>query len=306
MKAGRFVIYANPALKDRGMPFPGPNAHVAKDNKSPSSRVARFLFQFVLEAPGSIRGDTLSQEAERLLFPLRLITRAQIMLHPFPRLNASGHQLLLPNWLIRRGDHLKSEVSLPFAAPLRLRGLGISILSASDRARVRAFCARLQADDLSAYEVPMGLFASACYRSREVDSGLDLVTALESMLSESSESIRFKVAFRAACLLETDAARRRTIYELVSKAYGHRNALVHGDKKKRPGANEWFAEHLGELETIVRRTLVACVSPSAPTRLIPQTIDEYLFASGLLGAAIGHPLPTIQTLGRDLWVADLL
>ena len=57
---------------------------------------------------------------------------------------------------------------------------------------------------------------------------LDLFIALESLLSEDSEAISYKIALRASHLIESDPAKKEGIYYLVKDAYTERSHIIHG------------------------------------------------------------------------------
>ncbi len=305
IETGRLVIYKNPALPPQPWPqFPGPNGHLVTDPDSPGRPVARFLAQFLFESDdGGVRCDHVIREGERLLLPIRLRTRARILLPELPDLIVTGHEITMPPWLIRAGNHLDTRPGCPWAALSPFDGLVSTQLSREEAATLADYCQRLQPIDLFMYEVPIGLFVESFYRPRAVDRGLNLVVATEALFSEGAESIAYKVALRVSCSLETSGEKRRALFDLVKTAYSHRNALVHGSTKKRPSASTWFSEHLTELEDVVRRGLDFVIQGLVAGKpILPDALDDYLFSSGLLSARTRLPTQRIEYLGSNFEV----
>ena len=113
------------------------------------------------------------------------------------------------------------------------------------------------------------------------DRALDLMVALESMFSEDPEAIAYKIALRAAYLIEREPQKRKNLFEFLKKAYKARNSIVHGRDN-----GSWLEEktyiptqtNLDSLEEIVRKNLLTLLR-SAQHGLIlkPSELDGYLF-----------------------------
>lgn len=113
------------------------------------------------------------------------------------------------------------------------------------------------------------------------DRAIDLMVALESMFSDDAQAIAYKIALRAACLIESDAHKRKDLFNFLKKAYNERNPIVHGRD-----SGSWFEEktytpaqtNLDSLEEVVRRSIFLLLR-NAQNGLIlkPSDLDGYLF-----------------------------
>jgi len=285
---GEAVIYRNAAAGGDTSMAPGPNARVAPDAQSRSRPVARLLLQFMIDSPdGSAAVASALQAAEKLVLPLRLGTDGQVLLPPslpWAVALSPGSQVQLLPWLFRGGNQMAERVAVDAAAPLPVTGIISCVLDGTDTGHLSQLVALLASPGLDTFEVPLGLFSGSYYRTRPVDSGIDLVVALEAMFSEGAESIAYKIAFRAACVLETNGQERYKLFRVIKTAYTHRNALVHGGSA-RPKAADWFASNGDQLRGITRRSLLFLIRRLRDgVKLTPEKIDRWLFASGRMDA----------------------
>lgn len=286
---GEAVIYRNPAAGDDVSMAPGPNARVAPDAQSRSRPVARLLLQFIIDSSnGSADVASALQAAERLVLPLRLGTNGQVLLPPSLPWSVGlspGSQAQLMAWIFRGGNHMAERIAVDAPAPMPLTGIVSCVVDKAEAEHLSVLASLLASLGVDTFEVPVGLFVGSYYRSRPVDSGVDLVVALEAMFSEGSESIAYKVAFRVACILETDGKERYKLFRFVKTAYTHRNALVHGSSA-RPKAADWFASNDDQLRGITRRSLLFLVRRLRDGEILtPERIDRWLFTSGRMDAA---------------------
>jgi len=117
-------------------------------------------------------------------------------------------------------------------------------------------------------------------RDSVTDRAIDLMIVLESLFSDDNEAIAYKIALRAAFLIEHEAAKRKALFGFLKKAYGERSHIVHGKK----GSN-WFekteAEHnltnIERLEGVVQSSLrILLRQAQQGTVQKPANIDTYL------------------------------
>ncbi len=135
-------------------------------------------------------------------------------------------------------------------------------------------------------EVAKLRFADSYRRDNKTDRALDLVIALDSLLSEGADSIRYKVALRTAMLLATKGKERKEIFDRIYTAYGHRNTVVHGKTthKKRVDAHKWFENNVYQLCDDVKRMLIYFMHRELSMQTLdPAKIEQHLFQSGILG-----------------------
>lgn len=142
------------------------------------------------------------------------------------------------------------------------------------------------ANDLK--DVPTDSFAVALrrfhlYFDRDLiqDRAIDLMVALESMFSEDSEAIAYKIALRAACLIEPETRKRKALFDFLKKAYQERSSIVHGK-----GESSWLEDktyiptqtNLNSLEEVVRKSLLVLLrSAQQGIILKPSDLDGHLF-----------------------------
>lgn len=114
------------------------------------------------------------------------------------------------------------------------------------------------------------------------DRAIDLMVALESMFSdEDAEAIAYKIALRAACLIESETQERRDLFNFLKRAYRMRSSIVHGR-----GGSSWLEDrtyiptqtNLDSLEGVVRKSLLRFLrSAQMGIFLQPSDLDSYLF-----------------------------
>jgi hypothetical protein len=99
------------------------------------------------------------------------------------------------------------------------------------------------------------------------DAFMDLMISLENLFG-SSEAIIYKIAMRAACLLETTAEGRRRLSKAIKNWYKKRSKIAHGDGDK---VAEW--QDVEELREVVRRAIMTVWQ----VKLKGDQLDDYLF-----------------------------
>lgn len=131
------------------------------------------------------------------------------------------------------------------------------------------------------FEVAVRRFHQSFDRDLPEDQALDLFIALEPLLSDDTEAIRYKLALRTAHLIGENRADKLRINSFLKTAYNQRNGIVHG----RESAVGWlrsksFGNHanIDELEDIVRRVLRTLLEKACDgTVLRAAELDEALF-----------------------------
>lgn len=241
-------IFWNPAVPSQlRASDPWSNADIWQDSPQGRVRIPVAKLLIDLEFGGEnaeTQGHAIKEDIERLeraVLPLRLCTGGRVLVK-----------------LVKLGGGAREQISsegIMAEAPY-LSGIlcHIANIDKAACALLQEFSQSIHAVPLDQFKIPIDLFSSSYYRTREIDRGIDLLVALEALLSESPESISMKISLRAACLLETEGRERKRIYETVKNAYNHRNTLVHG-RRKRPTAEEWFQKNTYNLEDIVRGAL---------------------------------------------------
>lgn len=130
-------------------------------------------------------------------------------------------------------------------------------------------------------DIPLRRFHLSFDRDSQEDRIIDLIVALESMFSDDSEAITYKIALRVAHFMEAESEKREKIFNFVKKAYSIRSDIIHGRKEKK-----WISEltqdgkytNLAFLEESVRRCLnVLLIESKSGRQLKSNDIDKYLF-----------------------------
>ena len=174
----------------------------------------------------------------------------------------------------------------PGAMGGRVKGYGFTPLSLEQLEKIKEEYPRLRKSKDEHLDVAKLRFADSYRRDNKTDRALDLVIALDSMLSEGADSIRYKVALRTAMLLEAKGTERQKTFNRIYAAYGHRNKVVHGDTspKKRTDAHEWFEKNVYlQLDDVKRMLLYFMHRDLSRQTLNPAKIEEHLFKNGILG-----------------------
>lgn len=131
------------------------------------------------------------------------------------------------------------------------------------------------------FELAIRRFHQSFDRDLPDDQALDLFIALESLLSDDPEAIRYKIALRAAHLIGGDRNDKISINSFLKTAYNQRSGIVHG----RESSIRWLGgkdygsrNNIDELEDIVRRVLRTLLEKACGgTVLKPTELDGVLF-----------------------------
>ena len=113
------------------------------------------------------------------------------------------------------------------------------------------------------------------------DRAVDLFIALESLLSENADAIRYKIALRASHLITANVEEQVSINSFLKKAYDCRSGIMHGADRDV----EWLTARNGEgisnldyLEDIVRRILRHVSERAMQGQILNSgNLDEVLF-----------------------------
>jgi len=218
-------------------------------------------------------------ELEQALLPVRLYSNGDLQAFSIRHGNAQPI-----------GDSEKSSISVspgfPGSPGGRVRGWGCTPLSSEQLNKIKVEYPRLRKSKSEKLEVAKLRFADSYRRDNRTDRAIDLIIALDSLLSEGADSIRYKVALRTAMLLATKGKERKEIYDRIYDAYGHRSKIVHGDTspKKRRDAHEWFEKNVYKLLDDVKRILLYFMQRDLSGQTLnPAKIEEHLFKNGVLG-----------------------
>jgi len=213
----------------------------------------------------------IKREIERILLPLQLGTKARVITIP-AKVQGGGRDTVSKDGL----DQVMPEP----------RGVSILVtLTEEDCDFIARLADRISRMDVAPYQVPIEIFQDSFYNPNVIERGLNLITALESLLSQGSDSISFKLAYRTSFILDFGNKNLYQTYKFLKKAYKHRNNLVHGQKSKRDEAKNWFISNILELEDIVRRALFLIFELAGTGKKLirEENIDKYIFEQVLTG-----------------------
>lgn len=236
----------------------------------------------------------MQQRFDIAILPLRLLSKARILTFPIGIISNE-----------RKQEILKTDLNRSCPEPSGL----IVKLSEDDCRTTETFCKKLAKVDLAKFEVPIWLFSRSFYKADTADRSLDLIITLESLLSESPESLRYKIAFRYACLTANDEDDQWKKFDFTKKVYDCRNKLVHGNKRALGKAREELQQNIEQIEDMARKCLtLACLleidKPILPSGKYAnmrkeESIDEYILTNCL--AKKGRtPLDSFSEVGK-LW-----
>jgi len=110
------------------------------------------------------------------------------------------------------------------------------------------------------------------------DAFMDLMIALDNLFG-SAEAVGYKVALRAACLLETTSDKRGKLSEAIKDWWRKRNQIAHGKGER---IVEW--EDVEGLREVVRRAIMAVWR----VQLKGDDLDDYLFLCGRSSRALAR------------------
>lgn len=225
------------------------------------------------------------ERIESVLFPLRLATKARIIAIP-AKVQGGGRDGVSINGL-----------NQPMPEPLGEST--IVTLTEEDCDFITGLADRISSVNISPYQVPIEIFIDSFYNANAVERGLSLITALESLFSQGSDSISFKLAYRTSNILDFGDKKLCQTYKFIKKAYGYRSELVHGQRQKRDKAKKWFVDNVLEMEDVVRRALFMIVELSSMGINLTgeENIDKYLFEKVLTGKSI-ELQKKIRTVGK--------
>lgn len=149
--------------------------------------------------------------------------------------------------------------------------------------RLRDFVGQIGKVSGKDFALAIRRFHQSFDRDLPEDQALDLFIALESLLSDDPEAVRYKIALRAAHLVGQNRIDRLNINKFLKTAYNKRSGIVHG----RETAIGWLRRksysernNIDELEDIVRRVLRALLEKACDGMVLkPADLDEALFFS---------------------------
>ncbi len=128
-------------------------------------------------------------------------------------------------------------------------------------------------------EVALRRFHQSFDRDLPEDQAIDLCVALECLFSEDREAIGYKIALRAAYLLETDPEKRKALFTFLRQAYRERSNVVHGTGS-RPS---WRTKenNADKLADIVRSALRQLLQHAKQGKVLKtRDLDHDLFFAG--------------------------
>jgi len=233
-------------------------------------------------------GGQIRKELERVLLPLQLGTKARVIAIP-AKVQGGGRDIVS-----------KEGLDQPMREPI-----GVSILvtlSEDDYEFITRLADKISRVDLAPYQVPIEIFQDSFYKMDAVERGLSLITVLESLFSQGSDSIRFKLAYRTSNILDFSSKNAYKTFKFILDAYKYRSTLVHGRRSTRDKAKDWFMSNILELEDIVRRAVFMIVElTSIGKKLIgEEKIDKYLFEDVLRGKS-AELQKKIESVGKLSW-----
>jgi len=232
-------------------------------------------------------------EIERVLLPLRLGTKARVIAIPAKVQEGSKDK-------VSKGG-LDQPMPEPFGESTLVE------LTEADCDFISGLSETISRVDLAPYQVPMEIFQDSFYNANVIERGLNLITALESLFSQGSDSISFKLAYRTSCILDFGGENLDKTYMFVKEAYKHRSNLVHGERKKRDEAKNWFKTNILKLEDIVRRAIFMVVELTSEGKDLTgeKNIDKYMFENVLTGKST-ELQNKVKSVGKLLQFSRLL
>jgi hypothetical protein len=100
-------------------------------------------------------------------------------------------------------------------------------------------------------------FETALEKFSFEDKVLDYMISLESIFSEGSDSISYKISMRCSTLIENDPTNRNEIKRFLTKAYDIRSKIIHGSLTKKRDLSLADKQLVSDkLSNIVRRSLL--------------------------------------------------
>lgn len=210
-------------------------------------------------------------ELERVVLPLRLGTKARVLMLPVKVQGGSRDTVSVAGF-----DHPMPE---PYGNSTVAR------LAQEDCDFLTTLAREVATMDLATYQVPIEIFRDSFYKIDPLERGLSLITCLESLFSTSSESIGFKLAYRTSCIIDYGSEDLYKTYVFIKEAYKHRSNLVHGRRSTRGKARGWFVSNVLPLEDIVRRALLTILElrRMGVDLIKEENIDKYVFKEVLAG-----------------------
>ena len=108
-------------------------------------------------------------------------------------------------------------------------------------------------------------------KSRFEEGLIDLIIALEYMLSRESSEIRFKISSRAATILTLNTDDYNSKFTEIYEAYGKRNNIIHGLKEVKLETHE-----LNVLKSNVRQLITSFLKINKSKSVILDLLEGCL------------------------------
>ncbi|MCX5997615.1 MAG: HEPN domain-containing protein [Chloroflexi bacterium] len=169
----------------------------------------------------------------------------------------------------------------PYPAHYRAGFDGYFVIEESEVNALVNFVNGLENVNTDSFEVALRRFHLYFDRDLIQDRAIDLMVALESMFSDDPEAIAYKIALRAAHLIELEPQKRGCLFYFLKRAYKERNSVVHGRSE-----SSWLEEktyiptqtNLDSLEEIVRKSLLTLLRNAQNGIILkPSNLDGHLF-----------------------------
>ena len=128
------------------------------------------------------------EEIKRVLLPLRLGTKARVIAIPAKVQGGSKDKV--------------SEEGLDQPMPEPFGESTLVELTKADYDFIAELSEKISHVDLAPYQVPIEIFQDSFYNTNAIERGLNIITALESLFSQGSDSVSFKLAYRTSCILD--------------------------------------------------------------------------------------------------------
>ena len=158
---------------------------------------------FPTRTGAQLKGN-LKEEIEKITLPLLLGTKARIIAIPAKVQGGS------------RDEVSKNGIDQPMNMPMS--NFIFCELSEDDCSFISKLSDKISKVDLSPYKVPIEIFQDSFHNANDIERSLSLITALESLFSQGSDSISFKLAYRTSCFLYFSDIKMYSTFKFIKKS----------------------------------------------------------------------------------------
>jgi len=196
--------------------------------------IGDWVVDITLEQPKSVERDAEDGYSSKAMSQLRLVLQSLRLLHSGKTFVGPLCYLTFPEFGgFERNVAALFQTDLTTLSPNSLRftvlgGYELKEGEVSGLRTVYGFLEKKTGHYPDSFMLGLSRFNDYFGRANQLDGLLDLVIALEALFAGGSQEIRYGLAVRCSCFLESDITQREAVFGRLKDIYDIRSSVVHG------------------------------------------------------------------------------